>query len=165
MRTLRQFIRTLSVIVLIPLTLFGGRPVAGCLCADGHFSPACSGHQDCNRAAEHRSQLGGCPRCRRASHADNGKLKKACCRHAASSPRRQTQLGSTTPSCCRPLNLSPMTTAAKVQFEVFEHVDMLSTVENDLCRLERGQICWFPGPSIDTGPPRERLNVLQRFLI
>lgn len=168
MHRLRHILRTCLVLVMIPLTLFSGRPAAGCVCSDGHFEPLCGGGACCATSTVTRvSQPGpcGCSKCccgvRAPSHSGD---KPACCGGYTSPSSVASGNGDEQQGCCHPLTLLPLMAEKVVTPEldaalmVLHHTDCVS---------------WFPvvvEPPVrvyvvNSGPPRVRLDLLQRYLL
>ncbi len=103
-RTRRRF-QTAIVFVLMPLALWGGRPISGCICADGHFEPvckaslgagaSCDSHKvDASRSAGH----GKASCCQQSS-----KARTSCCDSRNREPAPNgSEIGSTSESSCEP---------------------------------------------------------------
>lgn len=145
------------VLALIPLTVFNGRAMAGCVCSDGHFELLCRGQGCC-------------------SHAASAQHTKCCCRSKAGAPKSccnskewpngSPQYSSTekSESCCHPLNLLPMVADGEgtPQLDV-ELLALAPTVAlNPLPVLVERPACVY---AVDSGPPRDLLQLLQRLLI
>lgn len=164
MQRLRHILRTCLVLALIPLTVFNGRVTAGCLCSDGHFEPFCRGGSCCSGAGG-TTQPGSCGCAKCCCQSKSGDHKKSCCR-GANLPSGLTERSDSesSKSCCHPLTKSPMA-PDKVftpQFDLgslaFDHTVAVSLVP---VVVEQA----VPVYAVDSGPPIERLHVLQRLLI
>ena len=164
MQRLRHILRTCLILALIPLTVFNGRASAGCLCSDGHFEPFCRGGSCCSRSGS-TAQPGSCGCAQCCCQSKSGEHKKPCCR-GANLPSGLTERSESeqAKSCCHPLTQSPMVPDKNFtpQFDIeslaFDHTVAVSLVP---VVVEQA----VPVYAVDSGPPIERLHVLQRLLI
>lgn len=159
MQRLYKLLRTFLVLAMIPLTVFNGRAAAGCICSDGHFELFCRGGSGCSVLSKNQSS--GCGKCCGQS---KPKIKKSCCAsQSVPGPCAEHSESDKPGSCCHPLMHSPMVAENNVapQFEIgllaFDHtaaVSLLPAVVEQFVSV----------PAVDSGPPRERLQLLQRWL-
>ncbi len=164
MKRLRPILQKWIVLAIIPLTLFSGRPTGGCLCADGHIELFCSAELRClfvsSQASTSPTNKAAC--CCPSATAPNPATGASCCHGQNVTVRRQ--LGEPSQMCCYRLHLSPMVLAGDLLFAWHS----ASTALNEAVSATFHQVvielrtCPY---SIDLGPPRARLSLLQHFLI
>jgi len=115
-RAIRKRLATVTVWVILPLALWNGRALGGCICADGHYEPFCqgvlsSGVQD-HESAETRCC--GCPCCAiaaaRGGDAEHCTTAQGCCRQS-NSHEAKNHAGESigTQGCCRAVAHAPAT--------------------------------------------------------
>ena len=162
MRQCPTILRTILVLAMIPLTLWSGRISPGCICADGHFEAHCGGGSCCSTSAK---------------SADSGKCAcQSCCRsHVAShksccpATRDSGEVG--TPEkpcgnngCCHPLTLSPI--VAEETSPLPDGTDVPAFTDSVVLVLlppvvKQNIVVHL----MDSGPQRDRLSLIQSFLI
>lgn len=162
MQRLRKILRIYLVLAMIPLTIFSGRTMAGCVCADGHFEPFCTGGAGRANAA-YGTQLGhlGCANCP-AKLAAKSSAKHACCggeKPAVDSGCLNTDHDQ---GCCHPLTLLPMMAeeAVRADFDA-DIVALPHSVSLSMFPV----VLDHPVHVVNSGPPRVQLVQLQRFLL
>lgn len=165
MQRFREMSRVIFVLVLLPLTLFNGRASAGCICADGHFELMCRGGSCCTRSEMPRqTESCGCSKC---CYQAKAAAKKSCCQRqtlpkggvVGSDPSSEKSGG-----CCHPLMPLPMVTH-KATVPQSDHVSLAIAPTVSTIWLAPVIGPSFPVHEVDSGPPRMRLQILQRLLI
>lgn len=166
MQRLRHILRTCLVLVMIPLTMFSGRATAGCVCGDGHFEPLCRGGACC-ASSSNGSQRGpcGCAKCCCSSKkAAQTSAKLSCCGAQQPTSSFFRLNGEATQSCCHPLTLLPMmaeeviTSGVDTELAALQHTVSVSEFPPVVEQPVRVYV-------VNSGPPRVRLVLLQRFLL
>lgn len=162
-RCVRSRIRTAVTLAVLPLVVLNTLPVAaGCLCADGHFEPACR-HDLCV------SGKGNCG-CSCCAHGCCCKGGKCCCRQrtAASKDNKDNTSGERVSGsqCCKPLvhQAVPTVVTSPVVFDGYQmmaltvasiDVPSFSPMVNSAIRVDS-----------DTGcPPNDLVVTLHRLVI
>jgi hypothetical protein len=162
MQRLRHILRTCLVLAMIPLTVFNGRATAGCICSDGHFELFCRGGGCCSGASKNQ-QTGfcGCGKCcgqskpgtKKSCFAGKG-VPSGCAQHSESDKPG---------NCCHPLTHSPM--VANQHFAPQIEIELLAFDHTVAVSLPPAVVEQFVSvQAVDSGPPRERLQLLQRWL-
>lgn len=115
-RAVRKRLATATVWVILPLALWNGRAMGGCICADGHYEPFCQGVLSSGVQDHVSAQTGccGCPCCAisatRGGNAEHWKTSHGCCRqlnsHEVNNHAGQS-IG--TQGCCRAVAQAPAT--------------------------------------------------------
>ena len=157
MQRFRPVFRICFALVLMLLTVFNGRAMAGCICSDGHFELLCRGQGGCARSTAAR--------------------QTKCCWQAKAGATKSCCIGKTLPndcpqysgtgesgSCCHPLNLFPMVGNGEIapQLDVLLLAFDFSVTPSPLPAKLEQSVCVN---AVDSGPPRDRLQLLQRLLI
>jgi hypothetical protein len=161
---------------LIPVALFSGQPVHGCICADGHYEFFCrAGH----RASEHQESdatsatAESCSCCHKL---DAGKTSHDCCQVATgccnAAEQRSQDLKRQAPShfsgkgCCTPVvsDAVELTLTASVQASDGHQFVALVAI---MPELPHAEIATHPRRHLlsDTGPPPDDLVVTLRRLV
>lgn len=149
--------------ILIPLALFNGRPVAGCLCADGHLELICSRDAG-NRFCRTNTMVTGSCHCCSHTKSEGDQKSRACCSgdgtcHDASSAQESSRGKS-----CQRLSLEPMvvlTTAELPTFDIASIGD--ATIEHFF--TQAGVPCMGYWACHELGPPQPYFIAFQRLLI
>ena len=148
---------------MIPLTVFNGRAAAGCICSDGHFELFCRGGSCCSVSSKNQpTGLCGCGKC--CGQSKPGTQKSCCAGKSVPGACARHSESDKPGGCCHPLTHSPMVADKNLapQFETgllaFDHtpaVSLLPAVVEQFASVL----------AVDSGPPRVRLQLLQRWLI
>lgn len=164
MKYLRHNFRAILVWGLIPWTLIATRPVAGCVCSDGHFEPFCNGKSCCSEKIKGANAGVSTARscCRRSKQVVNSKRK--CCQRRANTTELPACSEVSDGNCCHPVGNVPLVIAKIISLESSPELPVFAKiVAPTLIPAVRE---WsFPPFCVDTGPPIERLSQLQRWLI
>ncbi len=159
MQRLRKILRICLVLAMMPLTIFSGRTMAGCVCADGHFEPFCTGGFVRSNAV-HGAHL-GCANCASKSTAKSS-AKHSCCGGEKCAVNAAWVNTDREQGCCHPLTLLPMMAEETVRAEfdadivALPHIISLSVFP---------VVLDHPVHVVNSGPPRVQLVQLQRFLL
>lgn len=150
-RRLRAFV----LWAMVPLAVFGGRPVLGCLCADGSYKTSCPMLRD---AIEHRNRSCRESACCALRNCDN---EDADCCQAKTTTAEPLLVN---PQCCHPVVQAPVLPPLGDVASVTENQQlnlMAATVEADSLVSPRGH----SRVDHDTGIPTPDLVVTLRRLI
>lgn len=148
---------------LIPWTLIATRPVAGCVCSDGHFEPFCGGKSCCSEKAKGInagiSSARSCCRSRQAIHS-----KRKCCQRQANAAEIPVRPTVSDGNCCHPIGNVPLMIAKIISLDLSPALPVFAKViAPTVIPVVRE---WSVPPfCVDSGPPIERLSQLQRWLI
>ena len=171
-RAYRKRLATFAIWAMVPVALWNGRAVGGCICADGHYEPFCqaalcsgSNHRTDDRSSE--ASCCGCSCCEKTStsraNADCCRTNTGCCRGSGGGPVGQS-LGSN--GCCTPVaptQATPAVVTGPLQGGHHESPVLLVAVL-DLPSLISGAHAAVRVES-DAGPPPTDLVVTLRRLV
>lgn len=115
-RAIRKRLATVTVWVILPLALWNGRAMGGCICADGHYEPLCRGVLSSGVQDHISAQTGccGCPCCAivatREGDAEHCTTAQGCCRQS-NTYEANNHAGQSigTQGCCRAVAQAPAT--------------------------------------------------------
>jgi hypothetical protein len=160
---------------LVPLIAWSGRPLAGCICADGHYEAACRsglrhavnhGAEPCSSGMTH-----GSPSCCAASrgHSACGEQETDCCRNARQSRRVECEFPGNVVGnngCCTPVvqPSSLLSVVRGAQIACDHQFQALSVATLDVPCLASSWTS-FRRVETDIGPPPIDLVVTLRHLI
>lgn len=165
MSTVTRGIRVGLVAALIPVTLFSGRPTAGCVCADGHIKLVCPNHGGCCGASHNvGGQTAGFHSCCcHSTDAQHDGSHSSCCQHrqCPNSPAAQ----SSDKAGCRGLSLDPTVVTAKVKIPAIQMPVIAHISHEDWARFPFGAVETVRWTWLEPGPPQSLFIKLQRLLI
>ena len=172
-RSTRPSLRAAIFLGMVPLVILNGWPVAGCICADGHYEASCPGCVGRARhaAAEQKPTTRSC--CGRACCARAGKSEsthscckghKSCCKQAKG---REVNAPAIEGPCCTPVAQTQVIPVVSVSPAVVDHHQAVAVfaaipdLPSLAAAVHHGRCV-----EIDTGPPPNDLVVtLQRLII
>ena len=176
-RTIRRRSRAVVMWAMVPLALLSGRPVSGCICADGHYEPFCGGGPRLASDAASQQTAGdatgrGCSCCDKSRADDRNRsccnAKTDCCRRSSSAHRADSSDARVAgKSCCTPVLRTDLVTIAASSWQLSDE-QQLSVLCTAALALPSTGIATGAGQPVgsDTGPPPDDLVVtLRRLLI
>ena len=80
-RLIRGRTRAVVLWAMMPLAIFSGRPVSGCICADGHYELFCRGRLNAGKdlAFGHKHSQAATGACSCCDSGHGGKVHRSCC--------------------------------------------------------------------------------------
>lgn len=166
-RLIRSRSRAVVLWAMIPLAILSGRPVSGCICADGHYELFCRGElhgaDDSNSRHEHSgARSDACSCCDKGSA---GKDQRSCCRGKSDCCRSNSDAGGgdtrdAGKSCCTPVLRSDLASVIAGPSRLL--LDrQLPTLCTAVFALPSTGIAMGAGHPVglDTGPPPDDLVV------
>lgn len=170
-RLVRSRFRAIVAWAMVPLAVLSGRPVSGCICADGHYEPVCRAAlcAGSNSTAGPRNSTSccGCSCCGQTlsdQSPSRCKDRTSCCQKAgALHPADGRSLSK---KCCTPVVGIQAVVKAKVERAtsnaVVHSLDVLAPIASVADVQTHGPAWIVPH---DTGPPVDLVITLRRLLI
>lgn len=153
---------------LIPLALWGGRPVSGCICQDGHFevvckAPICAGDAHAFLKGDvSRGETESRSCCRKAGNRE-AETAKSCCSKNPAPQAPSDGIASTSDRGCQPADHPDILLSRPVQLECDVQIETVAVISADLSARRATHVVEL----LDSGgcTAAERVVVLGRLLL